>query len=127
MVELMFAMAIVALLMALALPSYDSHVQKTRRVEGVTELLELATLMERHHANNGTYLTATATDLLGSASGENGYYALAIDPIVDEYYILLATPKGAHAGDGCGILSLDSLGNQSATGGSLSANDCWQE
>ena len=59
-IELMIVTLIVVIVTAIAVSSYSAQVQKTRRVEGVSALLELAILMERYYANNGTYLAATA-------------------------------------------------------------------
>lgn len=126
-IELIVVMLIVTLVTAIAVPSYSAQVDKTRRVEGTSAVLELAVLMERYYANNGTYLAATPAALTGSASSENGYYALTINPLVAESYTLLAAPAGIHTGDDCGSFSLDSLGNQSVTGGTLAVDDCWRK
>ncbi len=126
-IELMIVMFIVVIVTAIAVPSYSAQVQKTRRVEGVSALLELAILMERYYANNGTYLAATATALTGSSSSENGFYGLTINPLVAESYTLLAAPANVQVGDDCGTFSLDSLGSQSVTGGSLPVDDCWRK
>ena len=127
MIELMIVLAIVAIVSAIAIPSYSSHVQKTRRVEGVSALMKLGVLMERYYANNGTYLAATPAALTGSANSENSFYAMTINPLTAESYTLLAAPANGHATDGCGTLSLDSLGNKSVTGGSLPVADCWRK
>ncbi len=126
-IELIVVMLIVAVVTAIAIPSYSAQVEKTRRVEGTSALLELVVLMERYYANNGTYLAATPAALAGSASTENGYYGLTINPLVAESYTLLAAPSGIHTGDDCGSFSLDSIGNQSVTGGSLAVDDCWRK
>jgi type IV pilus assembly protein PilE len=123
----MIVMVIVAIVTAIAVPSYSAHVQKTRRAEGVSTLLELAILMERYYANNGTYLAATPAALMGSSSSENGFYALTINPLAAESYTLQAAPANVQSADGCGTFTLSSVGNQAVTGGSLPLDDCWRK
>ncbi len=86
----MIACAIVAILAAIAYPSYLSSVQKSRRSEATASLLGVAAQMERYSTEKGTYATAT----LGSASPaiypthtENSYYNLSlVEPVLDDVY-----------------------------------------
>jgi type IV pilus assembly protein PilE len=57
--ELMIACAIVAILAAIAYPSYVNSVQKSRRSEATAALLGVASQMERYNTEKGTYATAT--------------------------------------------------------------------
>ena len=47
-IELMIVVAILGIITAIGYPSYLDYVKKTRRAEGMGELLELADRMERH-------------------------------------------------------------------------------
>lgn len=123
--ELLIALAIGAILAIVAVPSYISHIEKARRVEGISTLLKMNTLMERYYANNGTYATATVTALMGSTSSEGGYYTISLNPLAAESYTLQAAPASSQTDDDCGTYTLDSVGTHSVTGGSLSASDCW--
>lgn len=58
-IELMVTVAIVAILAAIAYPSYQSHVVKTRRKAAEACLLELAQFMERYYTTNMSYASAS--------------------------------------------------------------------
>ncbi|MEY4588764.1 MAG: hypothetical protein RL497_840, partial [Pseudomonadota bacterium] len=46
-IEVMVTVAIVAILAAIAIPSYSQYVQKTRRTDGQEKLLDMAAQQER--------------------------------------------------------------------------------
>ena len=76
-VEVMIACAIVAILAALAYPSYINAMQKSRRSDAKSALVGAAGQMERYFTERSTYATAT----LGSggvypSTSLNGYYTL---------------------------------------------------
>lgn len=79
--ELMVAMAIVALLAAVALPYYESFTQQSRRTEGINALVQVAALQERWYTENSTY-TANLLDLgLDNAvtnTTDNGFYTFGL-------------------------------------------------
>jgi type IV pilus assembly protein PilE len=46
-IELMIVLAVLSIIVAIGYPSYQEHVKKSRRAEGMGQLLELADRMER--------------------------------------------------------------------------------
>lgn len=61
-IELMIAVAIIAILSAFAIPSYRDYVQRGNRSEAITNLTQMAMLIEQHRALYGTYcLSSTCT------------------------------------------------------------------
>ena len=66
-VELMIALAVMALLAALAWPSLQEAVQRSRRADGMSALASVMQAQERWRANNPTY-QATLADLPGAQS-----------------------------------------------------------
>lgn len=128
-IELMITVAAIAILAAIALPSYQDSVRKARRTDARHALTAVAQLMERLNTQNNSYASATlgpaATDLYRAVS-ENGYYTLSfpVAPTVNTYRIS-ATPVGAQASDGCGTFTLDQTNNRSVSGGALTAAQCW--
>lgn len=117
-IELMIVVAIIGIIAAIAYPSYQSQVDRTRRVDGQGALMEMAAAMERHFAGNNSYLEAATGGANTGApaifpteaplSGDTKYYDLTIQAATATTYTLRATPKGAQAGDG--VLELDSTG-----------------
>ncbi|MFM2447938.1 MAG: hypothetical protein RIS44_388 [Pseudomonadota bacterium] len=58
-IEVMIVVAIIAILAAIALPSYNDYITRGRLVEGTNALAALRANMERHFQDNRTYLTVT--------------------------------------------------------------------
>lgn len=135
-IELMIAVAVVGILAAIAYPSYQQYVERTRRGDAIASLMSLAQAQERHMARCGGYAdsitdTATCADAgLGRpATSEEGYYNLALTNIAsDATYTLTATPTGAQASDGlCSQFSLTHLGQRAAqdADGGNTTEQCW--
>ena len=104
-IELMITVAVVAILAAIALPSYQEQVRKSRRSEAISTLGELQLRQERWRANNPSY--GTLSQITGSSSFNTNqkYYQFAVDDGVSATsYELTAAPKtgSAQAGDRCG-------------------------
>jgi type IV pilus assembly protein PilE len=124
-VELLVTIAIVAILSALAYPSYSSYIIKARRGEATRELLDLAAAMERYYANNGSsYAGASAARLTGATHTEHGYYRLAVAlSNANQGYTLTASAAGAQAGDShCPGFTLTSSG---VKGPPEKVDQCW--
>ncbi|KJK26171.1 hypothetical protein UB46_01230 [Burkholderiaceae bacterium 16] len=81
-IELLITIAIVAILAAIALPSYESYVRKGRRADAMALLQAASISQEKYRLNNTTYASAT-TDLSppcptsGACVSEQGNYTLA--------------------------------------------------
>ena len=109
-IELMIVVAIVAILAAVAVPSYQRYILKTNRSDAMAVLQGFAQAMERHYAQNNSYLGAASG---GDDDGIPAIYSaqapidgavkynLTIEPgTTATQYTLRATPTGAQAADG---------------------------
>jgi len=136
-VELMITCVVVAILAAIAIPSYNSSVRKSRRTEGRNALLDLAGREERFLATNNQY-SATAADL-GYASfpapTTSGYYNLKVTATgagganAVPTFTITATAAGTQVGDtDCQVFTLDSTGAQTSTNSASSDSTatCWK-
>lgn len=128
-IELMVTVAIIAILVAIALPSYLSSVIKGSRNSVQTELMQLAAQEEKIYLNSNSYSTASpvvttayngqATGGLGSSgNSKDGRYSFACAPCTSSTYTLTATPVAGTSQAGDGTLSIDEQGNKLWTGGS---------
>lgn len=135
-IELMITVAIVALLAAIALPSYNNSVRKAKRMDAKIALLDMASRQERFFSTNNTYTSSAAnlgyTTLPASVPGSGTTtYEISVSAASTVAYSLLATPKTDQLKDSCGSYSINQLGVQANTfsGAGLSTTlsaDCWR-
>ena len=126
-VEVLVVLALLSLLSAAAVPSFQGQLAKGRRLDGQQALLALAQRLERQYTERGSYLGATlgAGGLYPAVSGA-GHYALAITDLADHAYRIAARPQGAQASDPCATLVYNQLGESSVSGAArLAAGPCW--
>ncbi len=75
-IELMITVIIIGIIAAIALPSYQEQVRKTRRTNAQADLLELAAYMERHYGENFSYTAAALPFNESPKEGDSKYYDL---------------------------------------------------
>lgn len=119
-VEVMIVAAIVAILFALALPSYRGFLLRTHRTDALAELLQAAACQERQRAAKGQYDKSQCLP----ATSSRYRFAYGASSLPDLYRIE-AQPQNGQARDACGRLALDALGRRFAYGAGASAADCW--
>jgi type IV pilus assembly protein PilE len=125
----MTVVAIVAILAAIALPSYRSHVLRANRTEAKSALLEVQVAQEKFFLQNNRY-ASTAAQLsdpppngLGiPAMTAGGKYAIKFDAATDTTYTASATAQGDQANDACVTYTISESGMKTPASGS----DCWR-
>jgi type IV pilus assembly protein PilE len=131
-IEAMIVVAIVAILAAVAYPSYTQHVARGKRADAKAALLENAQWMERQYTVNSNYskladgTNITASQLPVQQSPRTGGAAYTISFTASEpsssTFMLQAVPQGSMSGDACGTLTLN---HQGAKGSSGTTSNCW--
>lgn len=122
-IELMIVVAVIGIIAAIALPSYEDYVMRARRADAKTALLNVQLAQEKWRANNTTY--GALSDLGISSTSDDGYYGVAVSGATATAYSATATAQGSQAADtDCGNFSINQDGTQSVSG-SLSASACW--
>jgi len=128
-IELMITVAIVGILATIAATSYQSQVQKSRRTDARSALLDIAGREEKLFSTTNAYGTTAAQ--LGYSTFTpvgNGYYnvTVAVDnTAAPPTYLITATKTGIQASDtGCLTLFVDQTGAQGSTG-TATPNTCW--
>lgn len=127
-IELLIAMAVVAILAAVALPSYKEYMARARRSDAVNTLLKIQLEEEKWRANHTSY-TTTLTNLgwtAGNTDSLSGYYTVAINSADGAGFVATATRKTGtqQATDSCGNYRINQDGP--VTGGSYASADCWK-
>jgi len=118
-VELMVTIVIGAILMTIAVPTYQTQIRKSRRTDAKTAILDLASREERLFTTTNSY-SATAADLgyqaLGVAIG-GGYYKLEVAltaPPNPPGFTVTATAINSQMKDtSCAKFIVDQTGRQS--------------
>ncbi len=128
-IEAMIVVAVIGILAALALPSYQEHIRRSRRAEARAALMAAAQWMERIATATGRYLldaekfpdslkrvpSMTYDIAVGNLSASDG-----------RTFTLTATPKNAQTGDRCGTFTLAQDGTRSVREATAPENECWQ-
>jgi type IV pilus assembly protein PilE len=135
-IELMVVIAVVGIIAAIAMPSYQQHIQKTRRVDAKTELTRLAALEEQFYARKNQY-SDNLNDVLNVAAGtygtyvtaNGGYYSITLSKPngSNERYLITAQAQGAQLkDDNCEKLTLDNFGEKlSYDDNNAASTGCW--
>lgn len=136
-IELMVVVALIAIISAIAIPSYRQHIQRGARSDLKSVLMENAAFMERFATeNNGTYLTAAGVrpvlPLLVSprgATGTNVKYNISFvagEP-TNRTYQLQAVPANSMSSDDCGTYTINNLGQRESnnTLNGMTLDNCW--
>ena len=132
-IEVMIVVAIVAILSAIALPSYQEYIRRGHRAEARAALLQAAQWLERAATATGTYpLTASFPTTLTTM--QSGRYTVAVasppaSAASGAAFTLTATPAGGQVGDKCGSYTLTHSGVRGAASAASGAlvTECWNK
>lgn len=143
-IELMIVVAVVAILAAIAYPSYQDSIRKSKRADARAGLMDAAQYMERFYSQNDRYdqannASATPTALpaaltvvpKGAASGKQDYtIQFQTGTLKARSYTLEAVPQAGSimASDKCGTLRINNVGQRTVNGasGGMDAASCWR-
>ncbi|MEH6415458.1 type IV pilin protein [Pseudomonas sp. CGJS7] len=131
-IELMVTVGIVAILVGIAVPTYQDSVRKSRRGQAKADLLEAAQAMERYYTVNNKYDgKASVADYAGFDQSPRKpaakFYALEFDGAVSAtQFKIKATPQKntGQEKDKCGTMTIDSAGLKTAAVG---VEGCWDQ
>lgn len=130
-IELLVVVTVVGVMALIAVPSYQSSVQKSNRADAMRTLMDLALRQERFFADNKTY-TDNLSDLGAITTTVGEHYIISADSLgnLANSFVLTAT---AIAGDAqykdtrCRTWSLDHRGQKSAQDANANSttDTCW--
>ncbi|WP_376695664.1 type IV pilin protein [Wenzhouxiangella sp. EGI_FJ10305] len=121
-IELMITIAVLAIIVAIAIPSYQNYIEKTRRSDAVTGLTTTAQQLERCFTRTSSYNHADCPS--GTFDSSEEYYDIKVEADSTSY-TLTATAKsgGPQSGDDCSPFTLDDEGNKGDAGSDT--DRCW--
>lgn len=135
-IELMITVAIVAILAAVAYPSYTAYIKRGHRASARSQLLQADQYMKRFYASNDSY----STDRSGAAAAlparlkisppeaavDEQLYNITISASSGTSFTLSATPTGSMSGDKCGTFTIDQTGLKGVTNNTDTRDACWR-
>ena len=132
-IEVMIVVAIIGILTAIAVPSYNEYLRRGHRAEARGGLLQAQQWMERASTATGVYPLTAAFPASLKVIPSNRYDITIVSPtggvVADNgrTFTLTATPKGAQTGDKCGNYTLDHTGLRGANGVTTGTivTECW--
>jgi type IV pilus assembly protein PilE len=122
-IELLVVMVVVALLAAIAWPSYQNYVMRTHRAAARACLSEMAQFMERYYTTNMTYVGANPALGCETESNLDTKYTFDLNPApTQRTYRIRAVPLDAQQDRDtqCGTLSLNQAGTRTPN-----TDGCW--
>lgn len=128
-IELLVTIIIIGILSSIAYPSYLSYVQKARRTEAQSTLIDLANRQEMYYLDHRVYATNLDSDLGMGANPlitENGYYSIATSSANSTAvgFTLTATAISSQVADSdCARLSITQNHDKTAT--NANGTNCW--
>lgn len=130
----MIVVVIVAILAAVAIPSYQDSVRKTRRADAKEALMRIAASQERYFFTNNSYgelhalgLSPT-TGCTAKINSQEGFYEIQLTNCGTTSFEIQATAVGAQLGDTqCRTFKLNHVGKKAAatSGGVANTGICW--
>lgn len=135
-IELLVAVSIVLLLLAVAMASYMEHVTRKGRAQARSALIELAEGLQLQHQRTGSY-AGSALPITQTPREDDARYRIrllqapvtaqdpkALFPASSEaVFTLQAEPVAAD--DPCGALLLDHTGRRGVMGAGAKLAECW--
>ena len=122
-VEMMIVIAVIGVLAAIAYPSYQKSIIKTKRTEMMTEMQNIANKIESRKLAEGNY------NNIGIASqnfpANNPNYTYSVAPATSKW-VITATPIATSIVANDGTLTLDHTG-QKCRGAACGKGNEWQD
>jgi len=112
--ELMIVIAVIAITLTWAIPSYQDSVRKARRGEAQSQMREFEVCAARRYTVDSSFVNAS--DCLPDS---NDFYTFAVTDSAFGYEVK-ATPKDSQSADKCGEMKLFQTGQATAA-----AQGCW--
>ncbi|MCF6808459.1 type IV pilin protein [Thiotrichales bacterium 19S9-12] len=106
-IEIMIAVIIIGIIAMITIPTYNSYIQKQRRLEAISTLESISLLQEKYRLNHDHY--ATLNDIWGDTASLRQYYSITISDINPQGFVLTANAIGDQKDDKQNTISCSQL------------------
>jgi type IV pilus assembly protein PilE len=123
-IEVMIVVTIIAILSAIAIPSYSEYVIRSRLTEGVAALSSMRVKMEQFFQDNRTYAGACDAGTVATPPGNVPYFSITCPSATATGYSVKATGTGKLDGF---AYTLSEKNEKTTTGalGYANSTTCW--
>ena len=129
-IELMVTVAIIAILAAVALPSYTAYITRSKLAEATSNLLAMRTKMEQYYQDNRSYVGACVAGTVAALPTGLKYFTMTCPTLTDgppAAYTIRADGQGS---DLAGLtLTIDQTNTRRTVsvpaGWTMPATNCW--
>jgi type IV pilus assembly protein PilE len=124
-IELMIVVAVVAILAAIAIPSFASQMRKGRRAEAISTIQDAQIRLERWRVDHRDYTNNPASANYPAPTDTTYYdFTLTANAATPNNYTLVADAIGDQDNDVCGTLTITNInGRISKT--AATTTGCW--
>lgn len=138
-IEMLIVIAIIGILAAIALPSYQESVRKGARADARASMMTMMQQQERFFSQNNTYQTvssAVADGTFKNWSGDSGFAkakwvisaaacGVGVGDTLDSCVALTSTPAGTWTDSVVSSMTFTSRGNASCLPATAPSQTCW--
>lgn len=117
--EMMIVAVIIAILLMIALPSYQGQIRRSHRASAQAHLMDIAARQQQYLYDSRAYATSLATLNMTTPSDVAAYYTIqiALQAGPPPSFSITATPTGTQTRDLGGVaLTIDNAGAKTPTG-----------
>lgn len=121
-IELMIAVALVAIVVATALPSYSSYVRRSVRTEAQSFITSVAARQQQFLVDTRVYAPSLTAMGMTVPTRIAGAYDVKLEVVAGppQTFVLTAEPKSGQTKDSCGTMTLNQAGAKTAA-----TTGCW--
>jgi type IV pilus assembly protein PilE len=119
-IELVIALAMVAILAAIALPSYASYMRKSARADAQAFVADAANRQQQYLADRRAYASSMAALNVAAPASLTGKYSFSVVATdgPPPTFTITGTATGEQTQDKCPVIRIDSAGNRTPA-------SCW--
>jgi type IV pilus assembly protein PilE len=119
-IEVMIALVMVAILAAVALPTYRDQLRKSARAQAQAFLTDMASRQQQYLVEKRAYALSMTSLGMAAPAAVDSAFAIAVAAVdgPPPTFVITATASGDQAKDACSVMTIDNAGNRTPA-------SCW--